>query len=134
VEHGVGSRAGITSMRVLRPRFHDVRAVHTGSRLNPDGWIHGDKIRRMLSSFRCRVSGRLPCLGESSLALSRAGFWLWWCRQVQLLTCALIFASGAWGGCESAVPSIRKLVAGSEHGVRRPRGFRSGGGQQSLRF
>jgi len=30
--------------------------------------------------------------------------------------------------------NIRKLVAGSEHGVRRPRGFRSGGGQQSLRF
>ena len=29
--------------------------------------------------------------------------------------------------------NIRKLVAGSEHGVRRQRGFRFGGGQQSLR-
>ena len=32
------------------------------------------------------------------------------------------------------VGTARKQVTGSEHGVRRQRGFRFGGGQQSLRF
>ena len=46
------------------------------------------------------------CFGESSLSLSRAGLWRWWCRQVQLLTCALIFASGAVGWLRVSHPFV----------------------------
>ena len=58
---------------------------------------------------------------------------------MQLLTCSSKFAVGE---CVEAVAvhsvgsvgNARKLVTGSEHGVRRQRGFRFGGGQQSLRL
>jgi hypothetical protein len=68
--------------------------------------IHGAKIGRMHSSLRYGVAGRLPCFGEASLSLRRAGFWWWRCRQVQLLTCALIFASGAMGWLRVSRPFV----------------------------
>jgi hypothetical protein len=99
--------------------------------------IYGDKIRRMLCSFQCRVAGRL--------LLRRIVFVAEPCWIV-----AVVVQAGAvadvrvdirigGSGVVASQPSlhadnIRKLVAGSEHGVRRQRGFRSGGGQQSLRF
>jgi hypothetical protein len=34
----MSSMAAITSRPVLRPRYHDLSAVHTGGRLHLDGW------------------------------------------------------------------------------------------------
>lgn len=58
---------------------------------------------------------------------------------MQLLTCTSMFSVDE---CVEAVAvhplqgvgTVWKLVAGSEHGVRRQRGFLFDSGQQSLRF
>jgi hypothetical protein len=76
---------------------------------------------------------------QASRSMSGAdGFWWKQCRQMQLLTCSAGFRVWCVGAVAvhsvGSVGNARKLVTGSEHGVRRPRGFRFGGGQQSLRF
>jgi hypothetical protein len=99
--------------------------------------IHGGKIRRMFSSFRCRVADRL--LLRRIVVVAEACWILVVVVQAGAVADVRVDIRIGGNGVVAVQPSpraekVRKLVAGSEHGVRRQRGFRFGGGQQSLRF
>ena len=99
--------------------------------------IHGGKIRRMFSSFRCRVAGRL--LLRRVVVVAEPCWILVVVVQAGAVAAMRVDIRIGGNGVVASQPSlragnIRKLAAGSEHGVRRQRGFRSGGDQLSLRF
>jgi hypothetical protein len=88
----------------------------------------------MFSSFRCSSITLL----RRTLVVAEA-CWLLVGVQTSAVVDVRVDSRIGDNGAVAVQPSfraanIRNLAAGAEHGVRRQRGFRSDGGQQSLRF